>query len=161
VSIVVRNEIDARQQYLFLFIHLTTNMTNDLEEPFFEEKGKITGQKDLGDNRSQMTFSGEGTMKGNIEVTNTGDFIETQKGNNVTQAQGQGILITRDGSEKASYTFHAVGNVTEGGKPVLRGSAVYSTDSNGQLAFLNNVISFFKVQVDAAGNFLSIERELK
>jgi hypothetical protein len=70
-------------------------------------------------------------------------------------------LSTKDGSEKVSYTFHAVGNVTGEGKPVLIGSAVFSTDSNGKLAFLNNVISFFKVEVDAAGNFLSIERELK
>ena len=100
-------------------------------------------------------------MKGNIEVTNSGDFIGTQKGNNVTHAQGQGILTTTDGSERVSYTFHAVGNVTREGKPILLGSAIYSTDSKGKLAFLNNVISFFKVEVDAEGNFLSIERELK
>jgi hypothetical protein len=142
-------------------MHDTMNMPYELEDPFFEEKGKITGQKDFGDNRSQMTFSGEGTMKGNIEVTNSGDFIETQKGNNVTHAQGQGVLTTKDGSEKASYAFHGVGSVTREGKPVLIGSAVYSTDSNGKLTFLNNVISLFKVEVDAAGNFLSIERELK
>ena len=136
-------------------------MTYELEEPFFQEKGKITGQKDIGDNGSQITFSGEGAVKGNIEVTNSGDFIEVQKGNNVTHAQGQGVLTTNDGSEKVSYTFHAVGNVTKEGKPILLGSAIYSTDSSGKLAFINNVISFFKVEVDAAGNFLSIERELK
>jgi hypothetical protein len=136
-------------------------MKYELEEPFFEEKGKIISHKEIGDNRSQVTFSGEGTMKGNIEVTNTGDFIETQKGNNVTHAQGQGVLTTKDGSEKASYTFMAVGNVTGGGKPVLLGSALYSTNPNGKLASINNVISFFKVEVDTAGNFLSIERELK
>ena len=129
-------------------------MTYELAEPFFEEKGKITGQKDIGDNRSQMTFSGEGTMKGNIEVTNSGDFIEIQKGNNVTHARGQGLLTTRDGSERASYTFHAVGNVTREGRPVIIGSAVYNTDTNGKLAFLNNVITFFKVEVDAARKFL-------
>ncbi len=136
-------------------------MTYELEEPFFQEKGKITGQKDIGDNRSQITFSGEGAMKGNIEVTNSGDFIEVQKGNNVMHAQGQGVLTTKDGSEKVSYTFHAVGNVTKESKPILLGSAIYSTDSSGKSAFINNVISFFKVEVDASGNFLSIERELK
>jgi hypothetical protein len=136
-------------------------LTYELEEPFFQERGKITGQKDIGDNRSQITFSGEGAMNGNIEVTNSGDFIEVQKGNNVTNAQGQGVLTTKDGSEKASYTFHAVGNVTKEGKPILLGSAIYSTDSSGKLAFINNVISLFRVEVDAAGNFLSIERELK
>jgi hypothetical protein len=136
-------------------------LTHELEEAFFQEKGKITGQKDIGDNRSQITFLGEGAMKGNIEVINSGDFIEVQKGNNVTHAKGQGVLTTKDSSEKVSYTFHAVGNVTGEGKPILLGSAIYSTDSKGKLAFLNNVISFFKVEVDSAGNFLSIERELK
>ena len=47
--------------------------------------------------------------------------------------------------EKANYTFLAVGMVTEEGKPVFLGSAVWSTDSAGRLAFLNNIISFFKV----------------
>jgi hypothetical protein len=43
-------------------------------------------------------------MRGNIEVTNTGDFIEVSKGNNVTHAQGQGVITTKDGSERANYT---------------------------------------------------------
>ena len=141
--------------------HTYMNMTYQLEEPFFQEKGKITSQKEIGDNKLQVSFSGEGAMNGNIEVTNNGDFVQVQKGNNLTQAQGKGELTTKDGNEKASYTFHAVGNVTEAGKPVFLGSAVYSTDSNGKLAFLNNLISFFKVEIDATGNFLSIERELK
>jgi hypothetical protein len=136
-------------------------MKYELEEPFFEEKGKITGQKEIGDNRSQTTFSAEGTLKGNIEVTNTGDFIDISKGNKVTHAQGQGIITTKNGTEKANYTFLAVGNVTEESKPIFLGSAIYSTDSTGRLAFLNNIISFFRVEVDAAENFLSIECELK
>jgi hypothetical protein len=57
--------------------------------------------------------------------------------------------------------FHAVGNVTREGKPILLGSVIYSTNSSGELAIINNVISFFRVEVDAYGNFLSIERELK
>ena len=136
-------------------------MKYELEEPFFEEKGKITSQIEIGGNRSQATYSAEGTMKGHIEITNAGDFVSVSKGNNVTSAQGQGVITTKDGSEKASYTFHAVGNVTGEGKPILLGSAVYSTNSKGKLAFLNNVISFFKVEVDTTGNFLSNERELK
>jgi hypothetical protein len=136
-------------------------MKYELEEPFFEEKGRITNQKEIGGNRSQVTYSAEGTMKGNIEVTNIGDFVGVPKDNNVTSAQGQGVITTKDGSEKANYTFLAVGKVTVVGKPVFLGSAVWSTDSAGRLAFLNNIISFFKVELDETGNFLSIERELK
>ena len=107
-------------------------MTYQLEEPFFEEKGRITAQKEIGDNKTQMTFSSNGTFKGNIEVTNSGDFVSLSKGNKGTSAQGQGVVITKDGSEKASYTFLQVGKTTEEGKPVLGGAAVWSTDSTGK-----------------------------
>ncbi|HEY6404855.1 MAG TPA: hypothetical protein VIX38_02105 [Nitrososphaeraceae archaeon] len=47
--------------------------------------------------------------------------------------------------------------------PVLRGvgSAVWSTDSTGKLAFLDNILSFFIIEVDEMGNFSSKDRELK
>jgi hypothetical protein len=136
-------------------------MTYQLEEPFFEEKGRITAQKEIGGDKTQMTFSSNGTFKGNIEVTNTGDFVSVSKGNKGTSAQGQGLVTTKDGSEKASYTFLAVGKTTEEGKPVLLGCTVWSTDSIGKLAFLDNMLSFFIVEVDETGNFSSKERELK
>lgn len=139
-------------------------MTYQLEEPFFEEKGRITSQKEIGDNKTQMTFSSNGTFKGNIEVTNLGEFVSVSKGNKGTSAQGQGIVTTKDGSEKANYTFLQVGKtITKDGKPVLRGvgSAVWSTDSIGRLAFLDNMLSFFIIEVDETGNFLSKDRELK
>ena len=65
-------------------------------------------------------------MNGNIEVTNTGYFVDVSKGNNATSAQGQGVITTKDGGEKANYTFLAAGNVTEEGKPVFLCSAVRS-----------------------------------
>jgi hypothetical protein len=136
-------------------------MTYALEEPFFEEKGRITAQKQIGGDETQVTFSSNGTIKGNIEVTNTGDFVSVSKGNKGTSAQGQGVVTTKDGSEKANYTFLQVGKTTEDGKPVLRGSAVWSTDSKGKLSFLDNMLSFFIVEVDETGNFSSKDRELK
>jgi hypothetical protein len=37
-----------------------------------------------------------------------------------------------------------VGNVTEEGKPVFRGSSIYNTSSIGKLAFLDNIMGIFK-----------------
>lgn len=136
-------------------------MAYQLEEPFFEEKGSMTDQKEISGNRTQVTFSSNGMMKRNIEVINTGDFVSISKGNKGTSAQGQGVVTTKDGSEKASYSFLAVGKTTDEGKPVFRGSAVWSTDSTGKLAFLDNMLSFFIVELDENGNFSSKERELK
>ena len=100
-------------------------MTYELEEPFFEEKGRITpAPKQIGD-KTQVTFSSNGTFKGNIEVTNTGDLVRVSKGNKGMSAQGQGVVTTKDGSEKANYTFLQVGKTTKEGKLVLRGCAVW------------------------------------
>ncbi|HEX9319425.1 MAG TPA: hypothetical protein VF884_10865 [Nitrososphaeraceae archaeon] len=139
-------------------------MTYQLDEPFFEEKGRITAQKEIGDNKIQMTYSSIGTFKGNIEVTNSGDFVSVPKDNKGTSAQGQGVVTTKDGREKANYTFLQVGKtITKDGKPVLRGlgCAVWSTDSTGKLAFLDNMLTFFIIEVDEMGNFSGKDRELK
>jgi hypothetical protein len=111
-----------------------------------------------------MTFSSNGTLKGNIEVTNSGDLVSLSKGNKGTSAQGQGVVTTKDGSEKANYTFLQIGKTTnKDGKPILRGvgSAVWSTDFTGKLSFLDNMLSFFIIEVDEMGNFSSKDRELK
>jgi hypothetical protein len=56
-------------------------MTYQLEEPFFEEKGRITAQKEIGGDKIQITFSSNGTFKGDIEVINTGELVSVSKGN--------------------------------------------------------------------------------
>src|ERR671932_2296260 len=109
-------------------------MAYQLEEPFFEEKGRITSQKELGGNRTQVTFSTDGLMKGTIEVTNTGDFVGMSKDNMITSAQGQGVVTTKDGSEKASYTFLGVGKATEQRNPEFRGFSFCTTAYTGNLA---------------------------
>ena len=101
-----------------------------LGEPIFVEKGKDTGQKEIGPNRTQYTFTTNGTMNDNIEVTNTGEYVSVSKGNNLVFDQGQGVIKTKDGSETANYTFIEVGNGT-----AYQGASAYSTNSTGKLSF--------------------------
>jgi hypothetical protein len=136
-------------------------MTYQFEEPFFEERGRITAKKEIGGDKTQMTFSSNGKFKGNTEVTNTGDLVSVSKGNKGTSAQGQGVVTTKDGSEKANYTFIQGGKTTEEGKQVLRGCTIWSIDSTGRLAFLDNMFSFVTTEIDETGNFSSNDRELK
>ena len=136
-------------------------MTYQLEDPFFEERGRITAQQEIGGDKTQMTFSSNGTFKGNIEVTNIGDLVSVSKGNKGTSARGQGVVTTKDGSEKANYTFLQGGKTTEEGKQVLRGCAIWSTNSTRKLAFLDNMFSFVTTEIDETGNFSSNDRELK
>jgi hypothetical protein len=122
--------------------------TATLGEPFFVEKGKISGQKEIGPNRTQYTFAANGTMKGNIEVTITGEFVSVSKGNNLTFEQGQGVITTKDGSETANYTFIDVFNGTD-----LQGASAYSTNSTGELSFLNNILGIFRGGQGEGGNY--------
>ena len=89
-----------------ILLNTTHAQTATLGEPYFVEKGKITGQKELGPNIIQFTFTGNGTMNGNIEVTDTGEFVSISKGDNLSSDQGHGVITTKDGSETANYTFH-------------------------------------------------------
>ena len=53
------------------------------------------------------------------------------------------------------------GKTTEEGKQVLRGCAVWRTDSTGKLTFLDKMFSFVTAEIDETGNFSSNDRELK
>jgi hypothetical protein len=123
--------------------------TTPLGEPFFVEKGKSTAQKEIGPNRTHYTFATNGTMNGNIEVTNIGEYVGVSKGNNLTFDQGQGVIKTKDGSETANYTFIEVGN----GK-AYQGASAYSSNSTGKLSFLDNILVIFKGGLDESGNFV-------
>jgi hypothetical protein len=123
-------------------------MSATLGEPFFVERGKATVQKEIGPNRTQFTFASNGTMNGNIEVTNTGEYVSVSKGNNLTFDQGQGVIKTKDGGETASYTFIEVFNGTD-----YQGALAYSTNSSGKLSFLNNILGIFKGGQDNSGNY--------
>ena len=123
-----------------------------LGEPFFVEKGKSKVQKEISPDRTQYTFTANGTMNGNIEVTDTGEYVSVSKGNNLVYEQGQGVIKTEDGSETANYTFIDVGNGT-----AYQGASVYSTNSTGNLSFLNNIIGIYKQEADENGNYEGTE----
>ena len=119
-----------------------------LGEPFFVEEGKVTGQKEIGPNRTQYTIASNGTMNDNIQVTNTGEYVSISKGNNLVFDQGEGVIKTKDGSETANHTFIEVGNGTD-----FQGALAFSTNSTGQLSFLNNILMIYKIDGDESGNF--------
>ena len=132
-----------------------------LGEPFFKETGKITGQKEIDPNKMQVSFSSNGTLKDEINVTNRGEFVSISRGDNLTFGQGKGMLEIPDSSETARYDFIGVGNVTQEGKPVFVGASAYQTNSTEDLAFLNNVLGAFKVEFDERGGFTSTEWQWK
>ncbi|MDW0212825.1 MAG: hypothetical protein QOA16_01395 [Nitrososphaeraceae archaeon] len=104
---------------------------------------------EIGPNRTQHTFTSNGTMNGNIEYDTTGEYVSFSKGNNLTFDQGHAVMKTKDGSETANYTFIEVFNGTD-----FQGASVYSTNSTGKLSVLDNALVIYKIEQDESGNYV-------
>ena len=122
--------------------------TETLGAPIFVEKGEDTLVGEIGPNRTQHTFTSNGTMNGNIEYDKTGEYVSVHKGNNLTFDQGHAVMKTEDG-ETANYTFIEVFNGTD-----YQGASVYSTNSTGKLSLLDNALVIFKIEQDENGNYV-------
>jgi hypothetical protein len=123
--------------------------TVTLGEPYLVEEGKVTGQKEIGPNITQYTFTANGTMNGNIQVTDTGEFVSIpNKGDNLTTTKN-GVITTKDGTETADYTSIDVGNFTD-----YQGASAHSTNPTGKLSFLNNMLGIYKGETEENGNFV-------
>ena len=66
--------------------------------------------------------------------------------------EGQGVLMSKDGQEMATWTGQGIGRFTSPGKIRFTGSLFFSTSSTGKLAFLNNLVAVFEYQSDESGN---------
>jgi hypothetical protein len=129
----------------------THAQTVTLGEPFMILKGKDTVQKEISPNITKYTYAANGTVNGNIEVTDTGEYVSIYKGDNFFD-QGKGAIKTKDGSEIANYTLIDVGNSTG-----YQGASAYSTNSTGKLAFLNNVLGIYKGEAGENETYKELE----
>jgi hypothetical protein len=142
----------------------TENSTiTSLGGPFFIEKGRIIGQRVLSvgpQPQIEFTVVANATINGNISATNTGTTVSTLQDNGVFRSTGQGFIMTEDG-EVATYTSQVVGTLTEDGGVKSLGTNIWSTNSTGKLAFLNDMVNIFNLQADGYGNFSAMGWEWK
>ena len=134
------------------------NNNSMLGELIYESTGKIVSQKvvDTRDINSlsakvELSYSGSGYMQGIGNVTETWTFVNTHLSNNIIQGIGKGVIITDDGNAVATATELGRGFQMSPETMVYPGARVFSTDSNGKLAFLNEGIT--KWEVDSLGNY--------
>jgi hypothetical protein len=145
----------------------TTDITESLGEPFFVEQGRIIGQRVLAvtpQPQLEFSFMANATINNNgsdivINALNTGTSISTLNADGTFRGEGQGILRTERG-DVATWTNRVVGNLTPEGTIITRGVGFWSTPSTtGELAFMNNMITVFEVQIDREGNLSAREWE--
>jgi hypothetical protein len=141
--------------------------TASFGNPFFVEQGRIIGQRVLAVMpQPQLEFSfmanasiNNGDDDGVINAINTGTSVSTLNADGTFRGEGQGILRTQGGGV-ATWTNQVVGSITSEGTIVTRGVGIWSTPSTtSELAFMNNMITVFEVQIDREGNLSAREWE--
>jgi hypothetical protein len=117
-------------------------------KPFFSESGTITDFKDLGGNKTEFTYVGNGTLNGNIKVTTKGTFNTSLIAGTVEYGKGSGQATTTDGSQNVNYDILYVQNITQERKLPFNGALIWKTNSTGQMDLDDNVFGIVKGESD-------------
>lgn len=99
----------------------------------------------------ETSFSTIGNYKG-IETTGIGTYSASPRPGGAMCGGGQGVIMTKDGQDMATWTGQGVGRFTSPGKIRFTGSLFFSASSNGKLPFLNNLVGVFEYESDEQGN---------
>lgn len=128
-----------------------------LGELILESNGRITGQRvlsvDNGIPKIEVSVAGTGVFTGSIEVTEMWTYLTIQRPDGTTQGEGQGVMMTKDGSEVITVTGRGEAKMSGSGTMRYAAATFYTTNSKNKLAFLNHLIGVDEYEVDASGNY--------
>jgi hypothetical protein len=135
----------------------TTNTTSNatLGRLFLTEEAEFTSFNPINETYIEISFVGNATIMppnatNTINATETGNITLNIQPNGVNFAQGQGFLVTEEGDngaqeeENATTTFVELSRVGPGDTGSGTGVVFFSTNSTGQLAFLDNMLAIFQ-----------------
>jgi hypothetical protein len=93
-----------------------------------------------------------------INATERGNYTINIQPNGLSIHQGQGFLMIEDGTEEnATSTFVSLSRADpEGTTGSATGAIFFSTNSTGQLAFLNNMVGIVQLEFSPEGSTLKI-----
>jgi hypothetical protein len=127
----------------------TTNLTQIFGEPIYKEISRQASNSIVlnveGDSiQTQDFYTATGILKDVGNVTDKSTFITTyQPDGNTSTSTGNGIIMTTDG-EIATYTGQDLGMTNINGTQTFKGIMILQTDSDGKLAFLDNLIGLYE-----------------
>ena len=137
----------------------TTNTSNNnvsnavLGSLFLTEEAEFTSFNPINETYIEISFVGNATIMppnatNTINATETGNITLNIQPNGVNFAQGQGFLVTEEGDngeeENATTTFVELSRVGPGDTGSGTGVVFFSTNSTGQLAFLDNMLAIYQ-----------------
>jgi hypothetical protein len=147
LSIVNAQQENIKSEYSNI---TTTNLTKIFGEPIYKETSRQSSNSIVlnveGDIiKTQDSYTAIGILKNVGNVTDKSNFITTYQSDsgNTSTSTGHGIITTTDG-EIATYTGQDLGITDKNGTDTYRGILIFQTDSDGKLAFLDNLIGLYE-----------------
>ena len=143
---IVNAQENIKSEYLNT---TTTNLTKILGEPIYKETSRQQSTSivlDVKENiKTQDSYTATGILKDVGNVTDKSTFITTYQSDsgNTSTSTGHGIITTKDG-EIATYTGQDLGISDKNGTDTYHGILIFQTDSDGKLAFLDNLIGLYE-----------------
>jgi hypothetical protein len=134
----------------------TTNNSNaTLGSLFLTEEAEFTSFKPINKTYIEISFVGNATIMppnatNTINATETGNITLNVQPNGLNFAQGQSLLVIDEGDngaqekENATTIFVELSRVGPGDTGSGTGVVSFSTNSTGQLAFLDNMLAIYQ-----------------
>jgi hypothetical protein len=146
---------------------IRNNLTKIFGEPIYKEISRQASNSIVlnveGGNsiKTQDSYTATGILNDVGNVTDKSTFVTTyQSDGNISTSTGNGIIMTTDG-EIATYTGHDLGITDKNGTQTYHGIQIFQTNSDGKLAFLDNLIGLYEYKYWSNGTKSGIIWEWK
>src|ERR671918_1830948 len=150
----------------------TNNVSNAvLGSLFLTGEDKLTSFNPINETYTEVSYVGnrtimplDGTTTATINATETGNLTLNLQPNGITIVEGQSLLVTEEGGsnngaeqqENATAILVDLNGVRPDDPRSSTGVVFFSTNSTGQLAFLDNMIAIYQVKASPAGTAIEM-----
>jgi hypothetical protein len=155
----------------------TTTTTNNISNAllgslFLTGEDKLTSFNPINETYTEVSYVGNRTIMppnatttATINATETGNLTLNLQPNGITFVEGQSLLVTEGGGnnsggaeqqENATAVFVDLNGVRPDDPRSSTGVMFFSTNSTGQLAFLDNMIAIYQVKASPAGTAIEM-----
>jgi hypothetical protein len=152
----------------------TTNNNNNsnavLGSLFLTGEDKLTSFNPINETFTEVSYVGnrtimppDATTTATINATETGNLTLNLQPNGITFVEGQSLLVTEGNSnnngaeqENATALLVDLNGVRPDDPRSSTGVIFFSTNSTGQLAFLDNLIAIYQVKASPAGTAIEM-----
>ena len=121
------------------------NLSNFFGTPmFFETSHNSIGSITINTTplKTQDSYNATGVLRDVGNVTEMATFVTTHLADGKSTSVGKGNFTTSDG-DIANYTGQDVGNTDTNGVETYKGIQIFSSNPEGKLGFLDNVIGIY------------------